>query len=467
MVDHRAWRLISHALANCPQTEATAMPGTEPPAAEYREGAALLRTGAGFFRPESRPARDLGVLLALDLANRGPLRVLDAMAGCGIRSLRYGLEAGACQLWTNDADPDRLPWLRQNLAQLPASLAWQCSSRTAQGLLASCLERRQRFELVDLDAFGCPSALVPLALEAVAHGGVLYLNSSDGRSPTGHDRAAAVRRLGAAARSHPAPWELALRLQLGVLARAAWAQGRGLTPVLSFSDGRTFRTAVRLERRPQAREEAHLGLLAHCHRCGEQWGQSLLRLDRWRECGCGPSTPLAVSGPLWIGPLQHQGTLERLRQLAEAAGPGWIEPASMRLLDRLALDAGLPVRCWSMAELARQLGQGPPARAALLRRLRQEGFDAHASAVMPAQLRSDAPWARILELARDVISEGGASPVDPVGAASNPSSAEEGQPCDVPTADGPGPRVPNPDDARGGETVVDSALASAARPGEA
>jgi tRNA (guanine26-N2/guanine27-N2)-dimethyltransferase len=431
------------------------MPGTEPPAAEYREGAALLRTGAGFFRPESRPARDLGVLLALDLANRGPLRVLDAMAGCGIRSLRYGLEAGACQLWTNDADPDRLPWLRQNLAQLPASLAWQCSSRTAQGLLASCLERRQRFELVDLDAFGCPSALVPLALEAVAHGGVLYLNSSDGRSPTGHDRAAAVRRLGAAARSHPAPWELALRLQLGVLARAAWAQGRGLTPVLSFSDGRTFRTAVRIERRPMAREEAQLGLLAHCHGCGEQQGQSLLRLDRWRQCRCGSSTPLAVSGPLWIGPLQHLVTLERLRlrQLAEAPGHGWIEPASIRLLDRLALDSGMPVRCWSMAELARQLGQGPPARAALLRRLRQEGFQAQASAVMPAQLRCDAPWARILELARDLVSERGASSVVRVGAACDALAAEEGLPWDVPTAGGPAKRAPSRDEACDGDTA--------------
>jgi tRNA (guanine26-N2/guanine27-N2)-dimethyltransferase len=433
------------------------MTGAEPPAADYREGAALLRTGVGFFRPDSRPARDLGVLLALDLADRGPLRVLDAMAGCGIRSLRYGLEAGASQLWTNDADPDRLPWLRQNLAQLPASVAWQCSSRTAQGLLASFLERRQRFELVDLDAFGCPSALVPLALEAVAHGGVLYLNSSDGRSPTGHDRAAAVRRLGAAARSHPAPWELALRLQLGVLARAAWAQGRGLTPVLSVSDGRTFRTAVRLERRPQAREEAQLGLLAHCHRCGAQQAQSLLHLGRWRECRCGPTTPLAVSGPLWIGPLQHQDTLERLRQLAADAGGGRIEPASLRLLDRLALDSGLPIRCWSMAELARQLGQGPPAREALLRRLRQEGFQAQASAVMPAQLRCDAPWARILELAGDLVRERGTSLDGPVEAGSSVIAAREGLPWEVPRPDGPALRVPFAEDVHPDDALGDSA----------
>ena len=59
---------------------------------------------------------------------------------------------------------------------------------------------------MDLDAFGCPAALVPLALEAVAFGGVLYLASTDGRSATGHDRQAALRRFGAAARAHPASW---------------------------------------------------------------------------------------------------------------------------------------------------------------------------------------------------------------------------------------------------------------------
>ncbi|MFN7899078.1 MAG: N2,N2-dimethylguanosine tRNA methyltransferase [Synechococcaceae cyanobacterium] len=381
----------------------------------HREGAALLRPGTGFFRLDSRPARDLGVLLAADLASRGPLRVLDAMAGCGIRSLRYGLEAGASELWANDADPDRLPWLRANLAQLPAALKWQCSNRTAQGLLASCLERRQRFELLDLDAFGCPSALVPLALEAVACGGVLYMNSSDGRSPTGHDRPAAVRRLGAAARSHPAPWELALRLQLGVLARGAWAQGRGLTPLLAFSDGRTFRTAVRLERRPLPGEETQLGLLAHCHVCGEQQEQSLVRLGRWRDCGCGPAAPLAISGPLWLGPLQHIPSLKQMQQLAASACGASLAAPSQRLLERLALDPGLPIRCWSMAELARHLGQGPPAREALLQHLRKEGFQALASGVMPAQFRSDAPWPRLLELARELVSRQAAKPRPPAG----------------------------------------------------
>jgi tRNA (guanine26-N2/guanine27-N2)-dimethyltransferase len=228
-------------------------PGTEPVCSHYCEGAAQLALGSGFFRPESRPSRDLGVLLAGVLAEQTPegLPVLDLMAGCGIRALRYGLEAGAGPVWANDADADRLPWLRRNLAPLPAS---RLTALTAQKLLAGCLLREQRFGLLDLDAFGCPTALVPAALEALRFGGVLYLASTDGRSPTGHDRRAAIRSLGAAARAQPASWELALRLQIAVVARAAWALGRGIRPLFSFSEGRTFRTAIQLLRRPAARE---------------------------------------------------------------------------------------------------------------------------------------------------------------------------------------------------------------------
>ncbi len=62
----------------------------------YCEGAAALQLGAGFFRPESRPSRDLGVLLAALLA-RGELELeqppalLDLMPGCVNPALRYGL----------------------------------------------------------------------------------------------------------------------------------------------------------------------------------------------------------------------------------------------------------------------------------------------------------------------------------------------------------------------------------------
>ena len=379
------------------------------------EGAVRLQAGTGFFRPESRPSRDLGVLLAQHLAAQrrrdrpeAPgLRVLDLMAGCGIRSLRYGLEGGAAEVWANDADPDRLGLLKANLAGFGAG---RCTTRTAQKLLAGCLLREQRFDLIDLDAFGCPSALVPLALEALAFDGVLYLASTDGRSPTGHDRPAAIRSLGAAARAHPASWELALRLQLGVQARAAWVLGRGLEPLFSFSEGRTFRTAVRLRRKPGSQAERQLGLLAHCHGCGDQQVQSLVQLRQWRPCLCPnqAQASLSISGPLWIGPLQDPASLDAMASFAGAAATS-VCPAGARLLAKLRSDDGCPARCWPLAELAKRLGGGPPALVPLVEALRQQGWSAQASAVMPAQLRSDAPWDRLLAVAAHV-SRAGAAP---------------------------------------------------------
>ena len=360
--------------------------------------------GTGFFRPDSRPARDLGVLLAQSQAWEGPLSVLDLMTGCGIRALRYGLEAGAEEIWANDADTERLPLVRLNLEALPAKVAWRCSSLNARDLLAGILQSRQRFALVDLDAFRSPAALVPLALEAVAPGGVLYLTSSDGRAATGHDRSAAVRRLGAAARAHPASWELALRLQLGVIARAAWAQGRDVEPLLSFSEGRTFRTVVRLPRTGPADGEQHLGMVAHCPRCGDQQVQSLLYLRPWAPCLCGKST-LSISGPLWIGPLQHPATLRVMEGQARMA-PASVSRPTRLLLDRLISDPGHPSRCWPVGLIGRCLGQDIPSLARLTQALQQEQFYAVGSGIMPSQLRSDAPWPLILAKAQEISGAG-------------------------------------------------------------
>ncbi|MFM7267849.1 MAG: N2,N2-dimethylguanosine tRNA methyltransferase [Cyanobium sp.] len=338
------------------------------------------------------------MLLARVLARRAPLRVLDLMAGCGIRSLRYGLEGGAAQVWANDADAERLPVLAANLAALPAGVALPPTAEKAQRLLAALVAAGEHRELVDLDAFGSPLAMLPVALEVVALGGVLYLASTDGRSATGHDRTAAVRRFGAAARAHPASWEVALRLQLGALARAAWVQGRGLRPLFSFSEGRTFRSAVQLERLPAPHEEQRLGLLAHCHGCGDQQVQPLLRLGRWSACACVAQAALAVSGPLWIGPLQDPGWLEAMA--AEAcASPASLSPVAARLLRRLREDPGVPARVWPTALIARHLGQGPPPLRALVEALREQGYGALVSGVMTGQLRSDAPWPVVLATA--------------------------------------------------------------------
>jgi tRNA (guanine26-N2/guanine27-N2)-dimethyltransferase len=145
-------------------------------------------------------------------------------------------------------------------------------------------------------------------------------------------------------------------------------------------------------------------VLAHCHGCGDQQVQSLLALRGWSCCACSPQARprgdgppgLAISGPLWIGPLQHPGTLAAMAALADDR---CLARDGARLLARLSGDAGVPARVWPMAEIARRLGGGPPKLAVLCDALAADGWQAGASAVMAGQLRTDAPWPRLLALA--------------------------------------------------------------------
>ena len=381
---------------------------------------ASVQTGGGFFRPDSRPARDFSVLVAastlVGASMDRPLRWLDLMAGCGIRSLRWGLEARGVshqpvELWVNDADQERGALLAANLEPFQTfdGVSLKLSEQPAERLLREAYLEHRFFDLIDLDPFGCPNALLQSTLQAMRFGGVLLVASTDGRSPTGHDRFAAVRRFGAAARAHPSSWELALRLQMAAIAREAWLLGRGLEPLFSFSDGRTFRVAVRMCQRIRSGEEQQLGFLARCDRCGDQAVQAMLDLQGWRPCACTDGCGRwAVSGPLWIGPLQNvsqiNGLLEISDGLDEALSMGLCEgqdltlaPRSRRMLDGLMADPGQPACCWSTAELSRRLQlKGPPAIEPLVAALRASGHSASVSGVMAGQVRTNAPLGILL-----------------------------------------------------------------------
>ena len=132
----------------------------------------------------------------------------------------------------------------------------------------------------------------------------------------------------------------------------------------------------------------------------DQLTQSLLHLRQWLDCACAaPPPPLAISGPLWLGPLQHAPTLAAMQRLLEHLPAGSVGRTSERLLARLLADPGVPARCWSSSELGRRLSGGPPATQALLKALEAEGYTALRSGVMDGLFRCNAPWPRVLELA--------------------------------------------------------------------
>ena len=85
-----------------------------------------------FYRVESAQARDLAMLLASVHSDEavaassssfrdrerisGGVSVLDAMSGCGVRCVRYLLQGEVSSVHANDADPNVMDTLSENLA---------------------------------------------------------------------------------------------------------------------------------------------------------------------------------------------------------------------------------------------------------------------------------------------------------------------------------------------------------------
>lgn len=148
-------------------------------------------TGESFFRHESATGRDLGVLAAsLYKSVKGQLRVLDALCGCGIRSLRYLIEAQADFVLANDANDEIRKVITDNLSRVPRGSGdkrrWLVTHFDANRVLTECYLQKDFFDLIDIDSFGSDSSFMRSAMNAVKLDGLLYVTSTDGYSSGGH-----------------------------------------------------------------------------------------------------------------------------------------------------------------------------------------------------------------------------------------------------------------------------------------
>jgi tRNA (guanine26-N2/guanine27-N2)-dimethyltransferase len=337
-----------------------------------REGSARFQVGDAFFKPETRIARDLGVLAATVYRHQNPrLEVLDGMSGCGIRALRYALEAQADWLWVNEANPEIAMVLRQNIrAQLPPAQV-RVTTDSVRHVLQACLGQRRYFDLVDLDCFGSPAAFLADCVRATRLNGLMYLTSTDSRTCEGHNPAASLRHFGAYARAHPATHEQGLRLLLGAVSQQAVMQGFAIAPLFSYFQGQTYRVMVRLVKAHRW-SECLSGFIGHCHSCGHFDGVHWRGLSRAICTHHATPIPLTLSGPLWLGPLHDLDFLTLMGNLAQQ----WAWKDRKDLLDLLAGEIPFPPYFFSLGEIGRHSKVDIPKRDRLICALHSAGYAA-------------------------------------------------------------------------------------------
>lgn len=371
-------------------------------------------TGEAFFRQESATGRDLGVLAAsLHKKENGRLRVLDALCGCGIRSLRYLAEAEADFVAANDGNDMYGSTIVENLSRVSREEEgrWVVTHLEANRVMMDYYLQKSFFDFIDVDSFGSDSSFLRSAICTLKLGGLLYVTSTDGFSSGGHRPHHSLAAYGAYVRPMPYSNEIGLRMLIGGVAREAALLGYHITPLFSYYafHGPVFRVLLRLNR-GKIHDSRHYGYIGYCHQCGNSHEFSW---DQLGQISCSCTTPkvsksLVVSGPLWTGPLHDAAYLMDMLNLAKQWG--WIIGCdgkdSLEKLIKLMVDESDPKLSFGyikLDEMASRAKINSPPLKTLMSAMHQKGYAASRSHIETNAIKTNCPMTECIKIAKELL----------------------------------------------------------------
>ncbi|XP_047320120.1 tRNA (guanine(26)-N(2))-dimethyltransferase isoform X2 [Impatiens glandulifera] len=342
-------------------------------------------TGDSFFREESATGRDLGVLAASLYKNsKGSLRILDALCGCGIRSLRYLVEAKADFVLANDGNDENRNVILKNLSTVPRGFGddrrWYATHFDANRLMMERFLQNDYFDLVDVDSF-------------------------DGFSSGGHRPHHVLDSYGSYICRLPYPNEIGLRMLIGGVVREAAVLGYHVTPLFSNYSfhGPVFRVMLRLNHQ-KLLDNRHYGFIGYCNKCGHSQTISWEELGHI-HCPCGEAD-VAVSGPLWIGPLHDRGYVSAMLDLAENWGwtTGEKGTGLGKLLNQMVdeSDPRLSVGYIKLDKIAKHAKVNSPSVQIFMSTLQKEGYAVSRSHIVSNAVKTNCPMATCVKIAKEL-----------------------------------------------------------------
>ncbi|KAH8064880.1 N(2),N(2)-dimethylguanosine tRNA methyltransferase [Aureococcus anophagefferens] len=217
--------------------------------ARRRGKAATARAAAERERLYALSAADLDALLRAEAQTDG-IRVLDALAATGLRSIRYAKEVpGVRKVVANDVDADAAAACGRNAAENGAADICEAHCGDAVDFMTArgkgSQGRRHR-----LDPYGSCAPFLDAAVQAVNDGGLLCVTSTDMTVLSGNYPEVCFATYGSMPTKAKHLHEFALRILVHAIEAAAAKYQRHVVPVLSLSIDFYVRVFVRVYKRP-------------------------------------------------------------------------------------------------------------------------------------------------------------------------------------------------------------------------
>jgi len=359
-----------------------------------------------FYNPTMELNRDIAVL-ALQTYQKmlgTEISICEPMTGSGLRGARFAVEVtGVRQVSLNDLKP-----LSAKLASLNAEIndvkdKVIVFNEDANLFLSRNAAPRKRFDYVDIDPFGTPVTYIDSAVRALRNHGLIALTATDMAPLCGVHPRACIRKYGGQPLRTEYCHELAVRLLVGGFTMMAAKHDIGIEVLFSNSIDHYVRAYATIRYGAKVADTAvkQIGYILHCFSCFHRETISGIASFLKPVCSnCGAK--LNVAGPLWLGKITEKNFCSMM--LKEVEGRGLKnEKRLFKLLQLVQNEAEGQVTYYAVDKICDKLNLPVPPQKSVLKKLKEDGFQAVLTHFNSRGVRTDAPANKVTETIKALV----------------------------------------------------------------
>ncbi|KAG8436534.1 hypothetical protein GDO86_007587 [Hymenochirus boettgeri] len=314
-----------------------------------------------FFNPKMKTNRQLIFCSLVVLTEeRKPLECLDAFGSTGIMGLQWSKHLGnAVKVTINDINESSVAMIRENCLLNNIKVLTKKEEykeereETEEGercfgtievtqLDANVLMHLRAFDFIHLDPFGASVNYLDAAFRNVRNLGIVSVTSTDTGSLFAKNLNVTKRHYGSNIVRTEYFKELAVRVVLASVARAAARCNKGIEVLLSVAVDHFVLVVVRVLRGATQADESikKINMLIHCQWCEERIFQRegyMVQENPYKQlpCDCQKSmqgNSAIILGPMWSGTLFNNGFISRIMVESLKYGMDNLQPLLKTLL---------------------------------------------------------------------------------------------------------------------------------------
>ena len=322
-----------------------------------------------FYNPDMALNRDISILLLSSVSNKN-LRILDLLAGSGIRSLRFiaSLKKGKIkELTVNDSSKKAVETIKKNLSikrnPNPNKIKPDILNKDANELLIFS----EGFDYIDIDPFGSPNPFLDNAVKRLSRDGILAVTATDTSALSGSFINACQRKYWATPLKNYMMHETGIRILIRKVQLVAAQYDKSLVPIFSHSTRHYLRVYFRCSRGKIKADKilsSHKYLL-FCKNC-----LTVKTSKQNKDICC--KKKMIWAGPVWTGQLWDKRLASRMLKKADKSNKDLF-----KLLDIISKESRISqVGFYSIPVICKKLRKSLPKQELILEKIKKAGYNA-------------------------------------------------------------------------------------------